>query len=511
MSTSTSSTAKIATTEASKGGVTADVIVIGAGASGIVAALTASLGGASVIVVEKSEKTGGCANYAEGVFGVETQMQREHWMNVTRDETFIREMNDSRWEANIPLVRRFQNQSSETIDWLISQGVEFDGPTKIEWTNQPTWHVIKGHGKALARILFDRLKSQPNVEIMMQTKAKTLLKRDGGVIGLQVENAQGEVLDLHAAGGVIVATGGFANSPEMLKQFANLDDPVQIANIDRTGDGITMAHAAGAQFDNMSPLMLMSTLDVHSAQQPSFDNLLLGIVGSGPRNIWVDRFGKRFTSEEVGFDSIFAGNALRRVKFAWGIFDDALKTYYMTKGIDGSLGVVIPPMTKVENFDERWDKAIASGEGAVVKADSLEALAKAINIPFADLRATFDAYNASAAANLDAEFAKGRRWLQVIDTNGPLYAAKLTYGVVTTLGGVKVDKSLRALNVDEVPIPGLYCTGNDAGGLTAADTYTFTVSAGTSFGFAVGSGRMAAQEILAVLAGRKSKLLQPAA
>jgi fumarate reductase flavoprotein subunit len=511
MSTKTPTIANTTTHSPRKQRSKADVIVIGAGASGIAAALTASLGGASVIVVEKAEKFGGCANYAEGIFGVETQMQREHWMNVTRDETFIREMNDSRWEANIPLVRRFQNQSSETIDWLISQGVEFDGPTKIEWTNQPTWHVVKGHGKALARTLFDKLKGRPNVEIMLRTKAKELLKKDGAVNGLQVENVEGELIDLHATGGVIVATGGFANSPEMLKQFANLEDPVQIANIDRTGDGINMAHAAGAQFDNMSPLMLMSTLDVHSAHQPSFENLLLGIVGSGPRNIWVDRFGKRFISEEVGFDSIFAGNALRRVKFAWGIFDDSLKNYYMTKGIDGSLGVVIPPMTKVENFDQRWDQAIKSGEGAIVKADSLEALAKAISVPFTDLKATFDTYNSGAAANLDSEFAKSRRWLQVIDTKGPLYAAKLTYGVITTLGGIKVDNQLRALNSDEVPISGLYCTGNDAGGLTASDTYTFTVSAGTSFGFAVGSGRLAAQEILAVLAGRTRNEVQPAA
>jgi fumarate reductase flavoprotein subunit len=476
--------------------ITADVVIIGAGSAGLSAALTAAQGGASVVLLEKSDKVGGAGNYAEGVFGVETEMQRAQWMNVTREQVFLDEMNDTRWESNVALVRRFQGQSAATIDWLIAQGVAFDGPTKNDWTNTPTWHVITGHGKAMVKTLHARLQDCAGVTLMFGHRAVELIVAEGRVTGVRAEGPDGKAFNIMARGGVIVSTGGFANSPEMLEKYSNLTGAVQLADIGRTGDGINMSHVAGAQLDTMSPVMMQPTLDIHG-HHLSFDELLLSMIGLEPRNVWVDKFGKRFTSEAVAFDFPFAANALRRVKFAWSIFDDALKTRYMTKGTDVGLGVIIPPMTVVTNFDALWNAAIAAGTTAVVKAASLAELAKITGLPLANLEETFTQYNKSAAVNVDDAFGKDRRWLQTISTGGPFYALRITYAIVTTLGGIKVDDHLHALDANDLPIPGLYLTGNDAGGLVAADSYTITAAPGTSFGFAVGSGRMAAADILA--------------
>jgi fumarate reductase flavoprotein subunit len=156
-------------------------------------------------------------------------------------------------------------------------------------------------------------------------------------------------------------------------------------------------------------------------------------------------------------------------------------------------------MTVVTNFDALWDAAMAAGNNAVVKAANIAELAKATGLKLDALQATFAQYNAAAAVNLDEAFGKDRRWLQAISIEGPFYALRITYAIVTTLGGIKVDDHLHALDANDVPIPGLYLTGNDAGGLVAADSYTVTAAPGTSFGFAVGSGRMAAADILALL------------
>ena len=473
----------------------ADIVVIGAGSAGLSAALTAAQGGASVILLEKADKVGGAGNYAEGVFGVETEMQRARWMNVTREKVFLDEMNDTRWESNVALVRRFQGQSAATIDWLIAQGVAFDGPTKNDWTNTPTWHVITGHGKAMVKILHAHLETFNTVKLLLNTSATALITKKGRVAGVQAQTADGKSFDVMAGGGVIVATGGFANSPEMLEKYADLTDVVQLADIGRTGDGINMSHAAGAQLDTMSPIMMQPMLDMHD-HHFSMDEMLLSMVGLEPRNIWVDKFGKRFANEVVAFDFPFAANALRRVKFAWSIFDDALKQRYMTKGIDVGLGVIIPPLTVVTKFDSLWQDAIAAGNTAVVKADTLAELANATSLPLPALQATLAQYNAGAAVNVDEAFGKDRRYLQPISVDGPFYALRITYAIVTTLGGIKVDDHLHALDANDLPIPGLYLTGNDAGGLVAADSYTVTAAPGTSFGFAVGSGRMAAEDIL---------------
>jgi fumarate reductase flavoprotein subunit len=473
----------------------ADIVVIGAGAAGLSAALTAAQGGASVILLEKKLIVGGAGNYAEGVFGVETEMQRAQWMNVTREQVFLDEMNDTRWESNVSLVRRFQGQSAATIDWLIAQGVAFDGPTKNDWTNTPTWHVITGHGKAMVKVLHAQLESLKSVTIMLGTSAKALITSGDRVTGVHAQGVDGKAFKLMARGGVIVATGGFANNPEMLAKYANLTGAVQLADIGRTGDGINMSHKAGAQLDTMSPIMMQPMLDIHD-HHFSMDEMLLSMVGLEPRNIWVDKFGKRFTNEVVAFDFPFAANALRRAKYAWSIFDEAIKKRYMTKGIDVGLGVIIPPMTVVTKFDSLFDDAIGAGNSAVVKAGTLAELAKATALPLDALQATFTQYNAGAAINADEAFGKDRRWLQAISVTGPFYALRITYAIVTTLGGIKVDDHLHALDANDLPIPGLYLTGNDAGGLVAADSYTVTAAPGTSFGFAVGSGRMAAEDIL---------------
>jgi fumarate reductase flavoprotein subunit len=481
----------------------ADIIIIGAGSAGLSAALTAAQGGASVILLEKTQKFGGAGNYAEGVFGVETEMQRAQWMNVTREQVFMDEMNDTRWESNVALVRRFQGQSAATIDWLIEQGVAFDGPTKNDWTNTPTWHVITGHGKAMVNILHAKLETFNTVKILFDTVAKALVTSKGRVTGVQAQTAGGEPFTVMAHGGVIVSTGGFANSPEMLEKYANLTHAVQLADIGRTGDGINMSHAAGAQLDTMSPVMMQPMLDMQN-HHFSFDEMVLSMVGLEPRNIWVDKFGKRFANEVVAFDFPFAANALRRVKFAWSIFDESIKHRYMTKGIDVGLGVIVPPMMVITKFDSLLQAAIDSGNDAVVKANSLAELAKLTGLPLPALQATLAQYNASAAVNVDEAFGKDRRWLQKISVDGPFYALRITYAIVTTLGGIKVDDHLHALDANDLPIPGLYLTGNDAGGLVAADSYTVTAAPGTSFGFAVGSGRMAAQDILAQLHTRQS-------
>ena len=480
--------------------VTTDILILGAGSSGLTAALSAAQAGKSVIILEKSAKPGGRANYAEGVFGVETQMPRAHWMAVRRDETYRREMLDTRWEANAPLLRRFENQSAETIDWLMAQGVEFEGPASIERDAQPTWHIVKGHGKALAAKLYERLQSYPNVQIMFETPATGLIVEYGKILGARARRKDGRWIAV-GAGAVIVSTGGYSNNPDMLKKYAQIEQPVQYADIGCTGDGINMAHASGADFDNIGATMLVPALDQHIAKMGG-RNMRLGVLGWQPRAIWVTRTGERFVAEDIAMDLVHAGKAVQRVRKSWTIFDETLKAYILEKGVDVGLGAVIPAMTKFEDFEALIAEGETECEGAVAVATGIEALSAKTGLPAATLRRTLETYNDAVDKNLDPEFAKDPRYLQKLDLTGKLYAFRMSAGILTTVGGIRVDRFLRALTTDDQPIPGLFITGNDAGGISARDSYTLGAASGTSFGFAVGSGRMAAAAAVAAIDGR---------
>ena len=77
-----------------------DIIVIGSGAAGMTAALTAVQGGARVMVFEKAPHFGGTSNFAQGLFAVESQMQKANYIGITRDEAFKIAMDYSHWRAN---------------------------------------------------------------------------------------------------------------------------------------------------------------------------------------------------------------------------------------------------------------------------------------------------------------------------------------------------------------------------------------------------------------------------
>jgi fumarate reductase flavoprotein subunit len=83
----------------------ADVVVIGSGASGLAAALTAAEGGGRVIVFEKQRTPGGTSNFFDGIFAVESEMQRENYVDYGRDQAFKSIMEYNHWRANPRLVR----------------------------------------------------------------------------------------------------------------------------------------------------------------------------------------------------------------------------------------------------------------------------------------------------------------------------------------------------------------------------------------------------------------------
>jgi len=134
----------------------ADVVVIGSGASGLVAALTAAEGGARVIVFEKMFYPGGTSNYPGGIFAVESEMQRRKDITVTRDEAFQMIMAYNHWRANARLVRAIVDKSASTIDWLQRLGVEFLEPVAIYPGGPQTWHLLKGRGAAMVKVLVAR-------------------------------------------------------------------------------------------------------------------------------------------------------------------------------------------------------------------------------------------------------------------------------------------------------------------------------------------------------------------
>ena len=223
-----------------------DVAVAGSGATGLAAALTLAAGGAAVAVFEKQRALGGTSNFFRGTFAVESEMQRERFIDYSRDDAFRALMEYSHWKANARLVRAIVDESAATIAWLKEQGVNFTGQMTMMPGVPSTYHVVEGTGEAVVKALATQAKSK-GVQIFPGTPVVALSKEGGRIAGVMVDQ-DGEEVNVRARA-VVIATGGYANNKEWVKKYTGYELDVNVfawGNTGKMGDGIRMAWEAGA-------------------------------------------------------------------------------------------------------------------------------------------------------------------------------------------------------------------------------------------------------------------------
>ena len=472
-----------------------DVIVIGAGVSGLVAGLAAAEGGAKVILFEKTDKPGGTLNApgaSAGFFAVESRMQRQKYNSLTRDEAFKTIMNYSHWRANAPLARAFVDKSANTIEWFEQRGVEFthNSPMGMFTGSHTTQHFVKGGGAALLKVLLDKAKER-GVEIRLETPVKKILKDGERIEGVRVEDKSGKTMQVSAKA-VVIATGGYANNKEMIKKFTGFDlgkDLFVARDVGLTGDGIRMAWEAGAAEEGMGVLILNFTIP-----GPGIVGTELDIMKRQPY-LLINKQGKRFCDEEIVTNWPYGGNAIakQKDKMVFLIFDEKTKKYMEEEGLDHGTVTTYLPSTKLVTFDARVKSAVEAGNLNVFIADSLKELADKIGVPPDVLKETVIQYNRFCEKGHDDLFAKNPKFLHAVK-QPKFYAFRIVSFFLATMGGIRINEKTEVLNKEDEVIPGLYATGNDSVGLYG-DTYDLWLPA-TAFGFAMNSGRIAAENAL---------------
>jgi fumarate reductase flavoprotein subunit len=100
---------------------------------------------ASVIVLEKGEPQVELQIW-EWVFCSRDKISENQLVDFSKEDAFNFLMNYTHWRVDARLVRKYIEQSSDTIDWLETMGVEFLGAYKYFEKSTQTWHVRKTKG-----------------------------------------------------------------------------------------------------------------------------------------------------------------------------------------------------------------------------------------------------------------------------------------------------------------------------------------------------------------------------
>ncbi len=435
--------------------VEADVVVVGMGLAGVTAAMSALDEGATVVAVEKASAPGGSSKYSGGfITAVGTDQQKAVEYGLTVDDymayfNMCEDQSEKEDETDRAAVRAMIERSASDVKFLEDHEVGIAGPTGFG-SDFLVWHFPDTRTDAfdgeaagadhIAAGMANLLKNKENFSIYYDSQANGILTdADGKAVGVVCARRDGSTLTVNAKS-VVLASGGFAASKEMMQRFCpdfpqEWVLPYTTSSMMNTGDGITMAEALDADvYENAWWMDLAVGVDM-GGYSTYFPNTLNSLINYANYFV-VDGNGNRMYNVNglYGPRSIAFAKAMKETGKVYSIF---------TKdGFENGIQF-IEDNNRVDNKE-------------IFKADTLEELAKLTGMDEETFTSQVARYNQMCENGQDEDF--GQSMLIPIG-EGPYYAISVKTITMGTIGGLKTNDDNQVLNKDGEGIEGLYAAG----------------------------------------------------
>nr|WP_087572903.1 FAD-dependent oxidoreductase [Sphingomonas sp. CDS-1] len=460
-----------------------DVIIIGSGAAGMSAAIEARQAGATVMVLEADDHLGGATRNSTGVvYACNTSTQKEKGISDDADAVYDYIMTLNQHSVRPDLIRYYADESGGMIEWLKDKGVEFPANMLVhsDVTDVQRGHTSKTFGLGIADALINRAGAL-GVETALGTRVDGFLVEDGKIVGITAEGTE------LRAPSIIIATGGFGNSPEMLEKWF----PTAAYHGDRTwavhrdapfilGDGITLGQSVDAQITGYDTGLLNPT--------PCFDSRYVEAF-LPPWVIAVNKEGKRFMAEWESYAVCGYLISEQPDKRCWAIFDHPTM---VENGDDLSYADPYNSGLATSSWEELTITREAD-KGVAFRADSIGEVARMAGLDPIAVEETVRRYNHDVEVHgEDCQFRKdgnGHK-LTPIKT-APFYAVEVRAAIIGfTAAGLDINADCQVLDTRGRVIEGLYAAG-EVLGCFHGKRYA---GGGTSIGSSVVFGRRAGVE-----------------
>jgi 3-oxosteroid 1-dehydrogenase len=325
---------------------------------------------------------------------------------------------------------------------------------------------LVGMGRALIAPLRIGLRDA-GVPVLLNTALTDLYVEDGVVRGIYVRDTGAPESDeprlIRARRGVILGSGGFEHNESMRRKYQR--EPIStewtVGAAANTGDGIVAAEKLGAALELMEDAWWGPTVPLEGKPWFALSER------NSPGSIIVNMAGKRFMNESMPYveachrmygGEYGQGSGPGENVPAWLVFDQRYRDRYIFAGLQPG-----------QRIPTKW-----LDSGVIVKADTIDELARQTGMPVDEFRSTVQRFNGFARSGNDADYHRGESAYDRYygdPTNKlnpnlgeisqpPYYAAKLVPGDLGTKGGISTDVHGRALRDDGSVIEGLYAAGN---------------------------------------------------
>ena len=510
-----------------------DVVVVGSGAAGLTAGLTAKLQGMKSLVIEKTDRYGGASAISGGALWIpnnhiikgagvpDTHELARQYLDSTIGDRVPEELKEA-YITRGPEMLRFLYNKTKHMRFQYAKGYSDYYPEKpgglsqgrsieplifdltkmgslansmrratlstIGFTmNSYEFHkvnmitrtlkgkttalklgarlvkskVTKSDPVALGEALIARLRlslAEANGELWLSTAFKDFIMGKGRVIGIIVER-DGQELKIEAKKGVVLSSGGFSHNQTLREKY--LPSPTNAAWTSspegQTGDILEPGVKIGATLDLMDKVW-----GAPSVIDPQGHPFFLVADRGVPNMIVVDSAGQRFVNEAAPYhefvDTMYKHQEVTQQAVpSWILIDASAKSRYIFTGLFPG-----------QAFPKSWFE-----HGVAKSAETIEELAKQMEVPAENLVATVNRFNDFARNGHDDDFYRGDSAYDnyygdptLPNPNlaeikkAPFYALRLYPGDIGTKGGLVVDEYARVIKENGEPIEGLYASGN---------------------------------------------------
>lgn len=437
--------------------VSVDVVVVGSGLAGIAAALSAQDEGATVALLEKLPYTGGTSQTSGGGLvgpNDDSPEEIEAFYQTQLHFTCGRMQGETQDEQypDPELARMLAENAIADFAWLGEKGMQY-----TYYSGMGEYGSGFTSGCAMAQVGEPGAVTSPNVmgmnerflvetfeaaggTVYTECAATELVMEGGAVAGVKASGAAGAYE--FACRGVVLAAGGFGNSPAMVAEYAPAyAGEVNWTIVGNTGDGIQMGlDAGGVVYDSA----LMMGNHGHAVMTDGDMVAPYSDAVTPVEAFYVNPQGLRANRE-------------RPVSYTGG------SSYVNPDARDYYWAIVNDEVAHASEYADFLEEHLAAGDAHFHKADTLPELAREMRMSVNTLRYSLNRYNGFCEAGEDEDFHKDPAELVAMpQDSGPWYATKMDMAYFGTVGGLVINADCAVLDASGAPIPGLFAAGENA-------------------------------------------------
>lgn len=502
-----------------------ECLVVGLGTGGWITTMTAAEEGMKTLVIEMGETP---TKIREDIGAIGSKLQQKTIEQfpeqaIDKMEALQEIVRYAGGYVDSDLVKVWTENSAELVDWLTDK-LESTGYWRMEHEggigniNDPGRDkaFATGHsphktdacpeGYDLNETMTEICDATGNVTFRFLTKLVKLVQDDNGKVtgAIALDLSDEKYVKINASKGVIMCAGGYAMNTEMLQalQPQTLEMKVNVPIGSKCdGSGIKAMLWAGSKMDPTHLSMMFNRASCLPTETAGYKvNGKWYWFGEQPF-LKVNLDGKRFCNESGPYEFMLHSMYMQPYHTYCDIFDANNKQYCEQFDEVGCCRLFPFDNGAIQNmpYDYVWG-GMTEGEnshlelGYLQKADTLEELAEKLNIPADNFVATVNRYNELVAKGVDEDYGKEKHRLTPVDT-APFYGIRTCAWHLTTLDGCRINTDMQVLDANNVPIEGLYATGDCTGGFFA-QTYP-NLFTGLACGRTMTFGRRAAKNVAA--------------